>query len=95
MRGKNAESAEALTKAVEDLTKSIDLRPGNGAAYFIRGSSYAQLERDDEAAEDMKKALSYSELSAQSFTDGMGLRPPTIELKEEEREKLMKWLQED
>jgi hypothetical protein len=96
---------------VEDLTKSIDLRPGNGAAYFIRGSSYAQLERDDEAAEDMKKALSYSELSAQSFTDGMGLlrtqfdkalailsgerRPPTIELKEEEREKLMKWLQED
>jgi tetratricopeptide (TPR) repeat protein len=98
-------------KAVEDLTKSLDLKPDNGPAYFIRGSSRAQLGRDDEAAEDMKKALSHSELAAQSFADGMGLvktrfdkalailsgerRPPTIELTEEEREKLMKWLQED
>jgi tetratricopeptide (TPR) repeat protein len=101
---------EEFKEAIADLDRSIDLRPDHSTAFFARGVAHAQLGNDDEATRNIKSALMDSETSLQGFSDNYGMfrtqfnkalsimtgeqEPPTIKLTDEEKAKLMKWLQE-
>jgi len=101
---------EELDRAIEDLSRAIELHPDHGAAFFARGICHAQLSHDDEAARDMKTALTYAETAAQGMADSIGLirthfdmamallsgerKPTTVQLTEKEQEQIKRWLEE-
>lgn len=97
-------------ESVSALDTSIRLRPENKSAFFTRGIAHAELGNEDEAAKNIKSALMSSEKDIQGFADNYGMfrtqfekafsimtgekEPPSVSLTEEEKNKLMKWLQE-
>jgi tetratricopeptide (TPR) repeat protein len=99
-----------IEKSIPDFDKAIDLNPDNSAAFFARGTAYAELGNDDDAAKNIKTALMNAETAIQGFSDTFGVlrthferaltlmtgerKPPSIELTDEETEKLKKWLEE-
>jgi Tfp pilus assembly protein PilF len=99
-----------FNNAIRDFDKTIELKPDHGAAFFARGSAYAQSGDTSEAARNFKTALIYSETEAQGFTDTFGIfrtqfertlaimtdesEMPVMELTEDEIDKLKSWLEE-
>jgi hypothetical protein len=49
------------------VTKSIELNPKNGAAYFNRGIANQMLHNENGTCADLKKALEYGVENAKSF----------------------------
>ncbi|GAB4387865.1 MAG: hypothetical protein Kow0025_03860 [Thermodesulfovibrionales bacterium] len=109
-RGTARMVGEDLKGAVEDYTKAIRLNPDHGASFFARGTCLTNLGLDEEAAKDLKTAISLSEAAVQGFVDTYGIlrtqfdsvlslisgerRHPHLDLTDEETEKLRKWLEE-
>lgn len=109
-RGMSFLMKEEFENAVADLDRSIGLNPDNKTPFFARGIAYAELGNEDEAAKNIKTALMSSEANIQGFADSYGMfrtqfekafsimtgktEPPTVALSEEEKQKLMKWLEE-
>jgi tetratricopeptide (TPR) repeat protein len=101
---------ENFDKAIANLDESIKLNPENKTPFFARGIAYAEIGNEDEAAKNIKTALMSSEAVVQGFADNYGMfrtqfekafsimtgkkEPPTITLTDEEKGKLMKWLEE-
>ena len=96
--------------SIAALDKSINLKPDNKSAFFTRGIAHAEAGNEDEAAKNIKTALINSETDSQNFADNYGMfrtqfekafsimtgekEPPTIALTDEEKGKLMNWLEE-
>lgn len=96
--------------SISALDKSIKLKPENKSAFFTRGIAHAEAGNDDEAAKNIKMALMSSETDSQNFADNYGTfktqfekafslmtgekEPPTESLTDEEKGKLMNWLEE-
>ena len=96
--------------AISALDKSIKLKPDNKSAFFTRGIAHAEAGNEDEAAKNIKTALMSSEADTQNFADNYGIfrtqfekafslmtgekEPPTETLNDEEKGKLMNWLEE-
>ena len=96
--------------SISALDKSIKLKPDNKSAFFTRGIAHAEAGNEDEAAKNIKTALMSSEADTQKFADNYGSfrtqfdkafsimtgekEPPTISLTDEEKGKLMNWLEE-
>ena len=91
-------------------TYSLFFKPENKSAFFTRGIAHAEAGNEDEAAKNIKTALMSSEADTQSFADNYGTfrtqfekafslmtgekEPPTESLTDDEKGKLMKWLEE-
>ncbi len=96
--------------SISALDKSIKLKPDNKSAFFTRGIAHAEAGNEDEAAKNIKAALMSSESDVQNFADNYGVfktqfekafsvmtgekEPPTVKLTDDEKGKLMKWLDE-
>ncbi|HET6990531.1 MAG TPA: tetratricopeptide repeat protein [Bacteroidia bacterium] len=57
IRGVSHHELNEYDKAIEDLTKAIELDPKNENTYFNRGLSYDKLGKDDKAVEDFTKVI--------------------------------------
>ncbi|MGE5239893.1 MAG: tetratricopeptide repeat protein [Chloroflexota bacterium] len=98
-------------KAVADFSKALELKPDYPTAKFARATSYARLEKFDEAAKDLRAVMPEMEANVQSFVDAHGIvrtemwkvmaqvtgerRLEELELSEDEMRTLQKWLAED
>jgi tetratricopeptide (TPR) repeat protein len=96
--------------SISALDKSIKLKPDNKSAFFTRGIAHAEAGNEDEAAKNIKTALMSAESDVQNFADNYGMfrtqfekafslmtgekEPPTETLNDEEKGKLMNWLEE-
>ena len=99
-----------FAESISALDTSIKLKPDNKSAFFTRGIAHAEAGNEDEAAKNIKTALMSSETDSQSFADNYGMfrtqfekafsimtgekEAPTVTLTEEEKDKLMNWLEE-
>ena len=63
-RGQTKYDLEDYTGAISDLTKSIEIIPNNGWAYYIRGLSKQKIEDLNSACTDWKKAAELGETIA-------------------------------
>jgi tetratricopeptide (TPR) repeat protein len=98
-------------KAVEDFSKALELKPGYPTAKFARATSYARLEKFDDAASDLRAVMPEMEANIQGFVDAHGIvrtemwkvmaqltgerRQDALELSDDEMKTLQKWLAED
>ena len=96
--------------AISALDKSIKLKPDNKSAFFTRGIAHAEAGNEDEATKNIKTALMSAEADTQNFADNYGMfrtqfekafslmtgekEPPSETLTDDEKGKLMKWLEE-
>ncbi len=110
-RGTAYMSKEKFENAIADFDRTIELKPDHGAAFFARGTAYAQIGNEYEASRNLKTAIAYSESSFQGIADHYGIfrtqvdkalalmtgegKPPTMELTDEEKNKLKRWLEEE
>ncbi len=109
-RGVTHMAKEEFEEAVSDFSKTIELDPQNGFAFFSRAVSYSRQGKDEEAAKDYKSAIVNSESTLQGFSDTFGIvrtefnkveslllgerEPYTATLTNEEIERLEDWIAE-
>ena len=101
---------ENYADAISDFDSAIKLQSDNGAAYFARGTSYANLGNMEEAEKNIRTALTCSEATMQGFADHYGMfrtqferarafmtgesDAPQIYLTDKERNLVKKWLED-
>ena len=109
-RGMAHMAKENYSDAIKDFDRTIKLHPDNGAAYFARGTAYAQTGNKEEAERNIKTAVTCSESDMQGFTDKHGMfrtqieramafmtgegDNPTMHLTDNELDLLKKWIED-
>ena len=69
LRGLAREMAGNDEGAYDDFTKAIEIDPDYGAAYYSRATLLTKINREDEAAEDMKVVTQLTNLNIESFAN--------------------------
>ncbi len=99
---------KAFNEAIEEFDRTIELNPEHGAAFFARGSVYAQLGNNELATKNIKTAITFSETNVTGLQETIGLwrtdfdkaisiatgemAVPEMALTEDEYHKVMSWL---
>lgn len=92
-----------------DFNKAIELKPDYAQAMFARGASYIRMNKLEEAGQDIKNAVTYSEASIQGYADFIGdrthldkilavlegeRRSPALSISDAEFAMIRKWIEE-
>jgi Tfp pilus assembly protein PilF len=72
-RGISYMAEKEYEKAIKDFDNTIKIKSDYGAAFFARGTVYAQLGNEYEAQRSIQTAVSCSEASMQWVTDHYGM----------------------
>jgi tetratricopeptide (TPR) repeat protein len=69
LRGLAREMAGENDQALADFGKAIDIDPEYGAAFYSRATLLTKMDREDDAAEDMKMVTHLTNLNIENFAN--------------------------